>query len=130
MDVEKKMGENREKACFIARTWRKRAAAFVRETENQQDLLPYLSYGRQQTLSPLGNGTNPQQLGEGNRKNPSALKGEAGICPEYRTTNDRKAKLQEGHIPKTQGLPKTKVESEQKRMNVPSASHHQTDKHQ
>lgn len=82
MGAEKKMGESPEKACFIAQTWRRRAAASVRETENQQDLLPYLPYGGQQTVSPLGNGINPQQLGEGNRKNPSALKGEAGICPE------------------------------------------------
>lgn len=71
------------------------------------------SGGMEQTLSPLSTGTNPQQLGEGKRKNPSSLKGEAEICPEHRTKNGGKGRTQrlKSHPqdPTTQGLPKTKV---------------------
>ena len=86
------MVESPEKACLIVQTWRRRTVATVPTTNSVT-------------------GISPQQMGKGNRKNPSMLKRKAGICPENRTTNGGKERaLNRSHPqdPGTQGLPKTK----------------------
>lgn len=89
------MGESSKKACIMVQAQRKKTPATRKGQKTSHDLLPYLPYEkkkkklystggrRQQTLSPLGTGTNPQKR---EQENPSSLKGEAEICPQHGTT--------------------------------------------
>lgn len=95
------MGESSKKACIMVQAQRKKTPATRRGQKTSHDLLSYLPYEkkkqlystggqRQQTLSPLGTGTNPQ---EREQENPSSLKGEAEICPQHGTTNGENLEL-------------------------------------